>query len=318
MQPYALVRPGDSFETWHHATCRNYSTTQSRGVPDKHFRASVRVRPFGPVALSEIASELAQGDRLTVTRAPADIRRDPRDDFLLWIARRGTTCIEQDGRVAVLGPGDLALHDQARPFSLTFASMSSAIMVVMPRAYLTVRLPLAERLVAQRIARDMPLARLSATLARQVARSPENLPDATADRLCDAALDIWSTLLDSALDGAAVLPSARTTAGTRRLHEVKRYMLDRLDDPELDIVTIATAHHVSTRTLIRLFAAEGVTPMRWLLAQRLRAAHDALANGTAHSVTDAALACGFSDLSHFSRCFRAAYGRTAQEVLQRR
>lgn len=318
MQPYVLVRPGDSFEAWHHATCRNYSTTQSRGVPDQHFRASVRMRPFGPVAISEIASELRNQDRLEVTRAPADIRHDPRDDFLLWIARSGTTCIEQDGRVAVLGPGDLALHDQARPFSLTFASMSSAIMVVMPRACLTARLPLAERLVARRIARDMPLARLSATLARQVARSPESLPGVTTDRLCDAALDIWSTLLDSSFDGAAVQASTRAPVSTRRLHEVKRYMLDRLDDPDLNIVSIATAHQVSTRTLIRMFAAEGVTPMRWLLAQRLQAAHDALSHGSALSVTDVALGCGFSDLSHFSRCFRAAYGRTAQAVLHRR
>jgi AraC-like DNA-binding protein len=318
MQPYALVRPGDSFETWHHATCRNYSTTQSRGVPDQHFRASVRVRPFGPVAISEIASELRNGDQLEVTRSPADIRRDPRDDFLLWIARSGTTWIEQDGRTAVLAPGDLALHDQARPFSLTFASTSAAIMVVMPRACLTARVPGAERMVAQRIARDMPLARLSATLARQVARSPESLTDATADRLCDAALDIWSTLLDSSLDHAGEQRAARDTAATRRLREVKRYMLARLGDPDLDTVTIAHTHHVSTRTLIRMFAAEGVTPMRWLLAQRLRATHEALSNGSAQSVTDAALAFGFSDLSHFSRCFRAAYGQTAQAVLRRR
>lgn len=331
MQPYALVQPGDSFDAWHHATCRNYSVTQSRPVADCDFRASVSVRPFGAVAISEIASEVRNGDGIEVTRSPSDIRLDPRDDFLLWVARGGTTGFEQAGRRVVLGPGDMVLHDQARPFSLTFASSSAAMMVVIPRALLTVRLPHADRLVAQRVARDLPLARLSASLARQVARSRVNLPVNAADRLCDAALDIWSTMLEttlagSALDGEALHGVADTPAsGPRarnrsrdRLANVQLTMRARMDDPDLDMETIAQAHHMSTRTLIRLFASEGDTPMRWLLAERLRACHDALAQGRVQRVTDAALTHGFSDLSHFSRCFRAAYGCTAQDVLRRR
>ncbi len=48
--------------------------------------------------------------------------------------------------------------------------------------------------------------------------------------------------------------------------------------------------------------------MRWLWQQRLEASRRALIEGRARNVTEAAYGAGFADLSHFSRCFKQAFG----------
>jgi AraC-like DNA-binding protein len=78
---------------------------------------------------------------------------------------------------------------------------------------------------------------------------------------------------------------------------------------------IAAAQHVAPRTLNRLFAREGTTPIRWLWQQRLAGAYQALAERRFKHVTDVALSFGFSDVSHFSRAFKAAFGRSPHQVM---
>eukprot|EP01032_Pedospumella_encystans_P034527 gene34527-39031_t len=65
---------------------------------------------------------------------------------------------------------------------------------------------------------------------------------------------------------------------------------------------------------MRLFATEGTTPGRWLWQQRLEASYRALAEGRVRQVSQAALEFGFTDLSHFSRAFKARFGRSPKDV----
>ncbi|MNV99180.1 Transcriptional activator NphR [compost metagenome] len=88
-------------------------------------------------------------------------------------------------------------------------------------------------------------------------------------------------------------------------------------DPDLDVIQIATAHHVAPRTLNRLFAADGTTAIRWLWQQRLDASYKALVGGNVRQVTEAALSFGFSDFSHFSRSFKKAFGVLPHTLVQR-
>ncbi|WLA44166.1 AraC family transcriptional regulator [Bradyrhizobium elkanii] len=55
--------------------------------------------------------------------------------------------------------------------------------------------------------------------------------------------------------------------------------------------------------------------MRWLWQQRLAGAYQALAERRFSHVTDVALSFGFSDVSHFSRAFKAAFGRSPHQVM---
>jgi AraC-like DNA-binding protein len=94
-------------------------------------------------------------------------------------------------------------------------------------------------------------------------------------------------------------------------------VLANLENPEMTIESIAAAQNLAPRTLHRLFSAEATTPIRWLWHQRLSASYNALAEGRIRNVTDAALSFGFTDLSHFSRAFRKAFGHPPHTLVRR-
>jgi len=54
-----------------------------------------------------------------------------------------------------------------------------------------------------------------------------------------------------------------------------------------------------------------------LWQQRLSTCHDALLRGQFRQVSEAALSFGFSNLSHFSKVFKNAYGMSPQQLLKR-
>ncbi len=302
-----LVEPGDSFEKWHQVTCRSYSVTQCANAPGgAAFRARVSQRGLGALALNEIESKLPGAATIRVTRGATDIRRDPRDDFFLWFALGGNTRFSQDERRVSMRPGDMVLHDQSRPFSLEFGEWSHAVMVAIPRALLTSRIGAADEFVARPVGRDAKLAALAGSVLQQLMALHDDAPPA----LAQAAMDIWSTALEAELAPSQVEAGARDG----RLAAVKRYLRARLGDPALDGETIARDCHLSLRTLMRLFAAEGTTPGRWLWQQRLEASYRALAEGRVRQVSQAALEFGFTDLSHFSRAFKARFGRSPKDV----
>jgi AraC-like DNA-binding protein len=200
------------------------------------------------------------------------------------------------------------LHDQAQPFALEFAPSARSIMVSIPRPLLLARLPDAQRLTARRIGHASKVGALAGSLIRRLTRLDDEAGPA-AIRLGASALDIFATMLQTELTDDA------PRHGDDRLARVKAYVLAHLDDPELDLDAIATAQSIAPRTLNRLFAREGTTPIRWLWQQRLAGAYQALAERRFGSVTDVALSFGFSDVSHFSRAFKAAFGRSPHQVM---
>jgi AraC-like DNA-binding protein len=131
-------------------------------------------------------------------------------------------------------------------------------------------------------------------------------------RLWVAALDVWTGVLAAALEDKATNGEGRNG----RLRQVKTFLLQHLDDPDLDAETVAKRMNMSCRTLMRLFAAEGTTPLKWLWNERLRASRQALRQGRFKRVTDAAFAFGYRSHSHFSRSFKALYGCTPTQIIK--
>jgi AraC-like DNA-binding protein len=92
-----------------------------------------------------------------------------------------------------------------------------------------------------------------------------------------------------------------------------------LSDPSLSPAMVAASHGISTRHLHRLFRQQGVSFGNYVRIRRLQHCRDDLANPDlgALPLTEIAYRWGFSDSSHFSRCFKAAFGCTAREFRTR-
>lgn len=88
----------------------------------------------------------------------------------------------------------------------------------------------------------------------------------------------------------------------------------------LTLQDITDAVDVPSRTLQQAFQQfKGAAPMQYLKQLRLELARQALLNGgTAVSVADIAMDCGFAHLGRFSLAYKALYGESPSETLRRR
>ena len=132
--------------------------------------------------------------------------------------------------------------------------------------------------------------------------------------MASSVLDLVSAVIDLEIEERGALNHQRMS----QLERAQRYAVANLGDENLSPEAMAKRGAVSLRTLNRLFAKIGTTPMRWVWQRRLQASHSALSEGCATSVTDAAFQFGFSEVSHFSRSFKAAYGVSPEQLLKAR
>lgn len=112
------------------------------------------------------------------------------------------------------------------------------------------------------------------------------------------------------------LPARASPVQVRRAEE---FVAANWDQP-LSVDEIAGAVGVSVRTLYRSFRIHrGYTPMEFLKQCRLGHARRLLGEpDSKHNVTTVAMACGFGDLSHFSKDFLRAFGELPSTVIRRR
>lgn len=305
MRTISAVGPGDSFHHWHHVTCRQFSITECRRVVEQGFSSRISVGEVGDLGLYDYYSSTPADQLIEVTRRQPDIRRDQRENFQLWYLLAGEASLAQCDRLARMEAGDIAVQDQSQPFDLVLGEISHAFLVTIPRHLLSSRISADRDLAARHINGASKLGGLVGSFVRQLSSLDQTTDPRVEAQLAASTLDILAAALD-----AGRADQGEQQRRDRQLDEVKQYILDNLANTGLDIDTIARARNVAPRTLNRLFASEGTTPIRWLWQQRLAASHRALAEGRVRRVTDAAFEFGFKDVSHFSRSFKAAYGRS--------
>lgn len=311
MHNLEAVNDSEGYDRWHEVSCRNYSYCDARRESIYPFSSQISSRSFGALGLSD---GRLTADSIQLNRGPAEIRKDPRDHFMLYLVLLGEVGLTQDGREARAQSGDLLLYDQAQPFTLAFRHDFRAILINIPWPLLISRLPRARGLTARRMAGDSKLGALAGTIVRQITQFSEPPENDVIDRLGSSALDILATTMEADLAGPSEIGCARE----RLLAQVKDYILTHLHRSDLDIETIAKAQNIASRTLNRLFAIDGTTPIRWLWEQRLHACYKALAEGHVCQVTDAAMSFGFTDMYHFRRAFKNAFGMPPHLIRRRR
>jgi AraC-like DNA-binding protein len=244
------------------------------------------------------------------SRKRSHIRNDGQEVFIVSRIRSGGGELTQLGRTTRLREGDLTLYDSGSPFDYALHARTQLIKI--PKALLETKLATRD-LVAMKIERGNPL---SAILGELIDHSltiefSDDAGAVAAKRLSCAIVDLLVSVYDLRRETASAAEQSKP------LERVMRFARAHLDSDHLAPETLAVAGAISVRTLNRLFGGLGTTPMRWVWAQRLEASRTALAHGLAGSVTEAAFTHGFSELAHFSRSFKKAFGVTPQQILKR-
>jgi AraC-like DNA-binding protein len=128
--------------------------------------------------------------------------------------------------------------------------------------------------------------------------------------LAEQLLDLISMIYS---DGDDTRPTSASRASV--LQRLKAAIDARLSDPDLKPAEAAAAAGISVRYANALLAEESFSIGRYLLHRRLERCRRALEDPLQANrmIGDIAFSWGFSDLSHFTRRFRAEFGMTPSD-----
>jgi AraC-like DNA-binding protein len=205
------------------------------------------------------------------------------------------------------------MYTTGEPFHLDIPGGYRSLMLTVPRVALASRLPKLERFTARTLGGASGISRLVGQLMRDAGELDNSVGEFALVRLGTPIVDMVALGLEAELSGESQAPSR----GVQLLGRIKSRMQESIEDCDLDINQIANHLGVGVRTMNRLFAAEGTTAMHWLQQQRLHASYRLLVEGRADHVADAAISCGFSNLSHFSRVFKREFGVQPSSLLSK-
>lgn len=145
--------------------------------------------------------------------------------------------------------------------------------------------------------------------------SPVATTPAVANQLTAAAVSLL--LAGQPNSYSTALAPGRSAAAPTHLKRALDFMEANLDQP-VTLAQIVQASGVSMRALFDSFHRfRNCTPMAYLKARRLEKARAQLASGEVPSVTEAALAWGFSHFGNFSADYKRSFGESPSETLRR-
>jgi len=249
--------------------------------------------------------------RFRLIRSPRHVRADgqPVVGLSYQVAGRAEF-VQRDHEQLVAGP-DLMLVDMGVPYSFGCRTGGGARVLLLTHDQLGLPEDVVRR-AAPRL-RASPLHDLVRQhLVGVVAAAPRLDGDPGAAALETATVELVRALLVSAAGDQRGRAAVREQTLVTR---VRAYVLQHLADPALSPQAIAAAHAVSVRQLYKAFAAAGVSLEQWVIGLRLDAARAQLASpgGRRRTIAAVSRSHGFTDPSHFTRRFRAAYGVSPRE-----
>jgi AraC-like DNA-binding protein len=301
----AGLRSHDVLPFWRDYVCKTYVPVEMSEIDEGKLLATGWTASFGQTMVTRIVST-----PLSYERTRRNIKAADGGEYLLSLLTQGEMRFEQRDRSDRIGPGDLCLLDTAQPYRLHFSHAYEGIHVKIPRREFDRRLPLAEKISALRVASEGRYARLAATMLRTTV---ELVDDTSPRQLAPALIDLIALAFDETFSDL----STDNSRYARIVSRAQEAISDHLLDPEFDLSTIPASIGVSSRTLSRAFAQQGLTPSKWMWTKRLDAAHDMIRLARGRSVSEVAMTCGFNDFSHFSRAFKAKFGISPSGVMQK-
>ena len=296
------VAPDKRLVLWQDIVCDVFVELDCKCMEEKPFQGNLSQSVIGETSCTRV-----QTSRHSVIRTPSRISRASKDFILIALHKEGRGAVLQDGREALIHPGQMVLYDTTRPYELRFDSDCSQTIFQWPRHLLRRRIGVVDQLMATSFVSERPLERLAFDFLSAVSQTILEIDEEPASRLLDQALDIVAVAISDRLKNKPVGSSVNRTMMLYRLY---RFIDSRLSDPELSVADAARALGVTPRYINTLLSADKTSFNRYLQHMRLERCRNALVDrAQAHCrISEIAFSWGFSDLAHFSHRFRERFG----------
>jgi AraC family transcriptional regulator, positive regulator of tynA and feaB len=247
---------------------------------------------------------------LTFRRTWQDIRRNKVGVKVIWVIRRGSLQIIGSNGSYVVEASQAGIMDSNVPFHAKILGdklrVHESFQIIVPPDLFATHLREAENF-SHAFALDTPAGHLAQSLLTLLAEKGEQVNRKTAKSLSEALLESIGDNIGTQHENA----SGRQRLVDRRFLDIEEFIEMNLADPYLSYSKVAERCGISPRYLCHILKANGKSYSELLWRSRLPKARDLLVSSATrnYSIREVAYMSGFKSAAHFSRRFKATYGR---------
>lgn len=306
------VHPRDRFDYWHSVACQKIVGHDS--VPENRlaFRAEIKAASFGNLGLVQFSNSPMQ-----VSHASAHAERTSADTLFLCYQLSGSILIAQNAREVNLDAGSLMLLEPLLPYDARFSPDSETLLIKVPRRELRARIGISRGLIGRRVTTERADDELALSVAAKLPSLAGKLPPIMEEMVGTHVLDLVGLSIARTIGSANVRVS---NSKALLLGQIRSVVEARLTDPDLDGQKVADIVGIGVRYANALLAEQDSSLRRLILSRRLSRCRFALEDPDQghRTIAEIAQGWGFSDMTHFGRCFKAAFGVSPSEYQKRR
>lgn len=299
--------PAERIEYWNDCIGRFITSIETTPANGDTYNSRMNVTDCGCVTMVDATSEPACNNHVKRLIAGSTERM-----FLVHLQKWGQSVSSQDGREALLRPGDFALCDTARQFDVSFVDPHRILVVCIPEKELTRRLPHVENVMCIPMANESGINGVVANLIDKFWElCDHNLDQDMKDRISANFLDLLAT----AYADTHKLAVAETSLTASRRLMIKEFIEQNLVNDRLSPSIIARRFGYTTSYIHQLFKGENESISHYIIRRRVEEASKTLANRSFNckSIGEIAYSWGFNSLTHFGRAFKLRFGCTPTE-----
>ena len=275
---------------------------------DTRFEGHLCVASAGEVVLTRL-----DADRHRVVRGSHRLR-DSEEAYLKIVAPwSGTAQVHQNGQQASASNGSWVIYDTSQPYEVANPQHTEHLILTLPRRSIEQRGLRLEGLMGRNIGGSSGIARIALETMRSTYQELGTMSPPLAQRAGELLVDMVHLSLQE------LAGKATTRTQQQVLHDrICAYVATHLRDPGLSVEAIATALNCSKRHIHNGFTGQDMSLGAFIQHSRLQLVMRELRQPelAQHTITDIAMACGFSSSAHFSRAFKAYTGMSPSEYRQ--
>lgn len=307
--------PRERFEAWADLVSRALVPVEVTAADRATYEGEILVGQFDQVCVSSVTSTscISRRTRRLISHS------DP-EAVQIMLVTEGSAGLSQNGTDGVLIPGDFAVHVTWRPFVVHALANDyprvAGITALIPRRQIPLSVSTIEKLTAHTISSNGGAGCVVAGMLTSLIQMARVSP-ADQSRLSCALVDVVTVALN-AFTGVDGTQQTETVEHAMRT-AVRAYVQLHLADPNISPAMVARAHHLSTRSLHRLFQGRGSTVADMIRRGRLeRCLRDLRDPALRHRrVQEIAARWCFYSPGHFNRHCRERTGMTPRQYRQR-
>ncbi|MEV0033974.1 helix-turn-helix domain-containing protein [Nocardia sp. NPDC050793] len=250
------------------------------------------------------------GTGLYIVRNARHVAQGAPEQFALFMQLRGSGLLSAVEGNGVIAPGRISLLDTTRPYTYRQSALSDHKVVILEPGLLDLPVDVI-RSAAPALA-SSPVYPLVRAHFQELCNTPNDLPAAAAAAVGQATVQLIRALVTTAAEDHR----QRAAMDDAVMLRITLFIDAHLHDPGLDPRRIADAHDMSIRQLYYRWSRADREPglAEWILLRRLDRAGRTLADPADDTpIGIIARASGFTNISHFNRRFRDAYGMSPRE-----